>query len=217
MAKPSIAVLPLDNLGGDDATGRLGDASRRTSLPTSARFRDLDVSARNSTAVYKGKSNDNQQLGRDLDVRYVLGGSVQRQGKCIRATAQLIDATTGGHVWADRWVRPIDDVFLLQEELAEQVANRLGGYAVVAQAGHSAREYTGSRGCDRQPAHGAGASPAGDHQRCAPAGAGCHPGAGARQHPALSHDGAASCTKRRSSCWRGRRQRRGPTWRWRAA
>ena len=125
MAKPSIAVLPLDNLSGDDATGRLGDASRRTSLPTSARFRDLDVSARNSTAVYKGKSNDNQQLGRDLDVRYVLGGGVQRQGKRIRATAQLIDATTDDHLWADKYDGSIADVFAIQERLARVIVDAL--------------------------------------------------------------------------------------------
>ena len=93
-----------------------------------ARFRDLDVIARNSTEVYKGKPADVRQVGQDLNVRYVLEGSIQRQGDQVRVTAQLIDAGTGAHVWSERWDRPAEDVFAVQTEIAEQVANRLGGH-----------------------------------------------------------------------------------------
>ncbi len=78
-AKPSIAVLPFDNLGGDEATGRLADGLTEDIITDLARFRDLDVIARNSTEVYKGKPVDVRQVGRDLNVRYVLEGSIQRQ------------------------------------------------------------------------------------------------------------------------------------------
>ena len=121
-------------MSGDDATGRLSDGITEDIITDLARFRDLDVIARNSTDAYKGKSTDIRQVGRELGVRYVLEGSVQRQGERIRVTAQLIDAANGDHVWAERWDRPVGDVFALQTELAEQVANRLGGYAAVEQA-----------------------------------------------------------------------------------
>ena len=92
LAKPSIAVLPFDNLGGDEATGRLADGITEDIITDLARFRDLDVIARNSTEVYKGKPVDVRQVGQDLDVGYVLEGSIQRQGDQVRVTAQLIDA-----------------------------------------------------------------------------------------------------------------------------
>ena len=91
-ASPSIAVLPFDNLGGDEATGRLADGITEDIITDLARFRDLDVIARNSTEVYKGKPADVRQVGRDLGVGYVLEGSIQRQGDQLRVTAQLIDA-----------------------------------------------------------------------------------------------------------------------------
>ena len=104
--QPSIAVLPFDNLGGDEATGRLADGITEDIITDLSRFRDFDVIARNSTAVYKGKPVDVRQVGRELDVRYVLEGSIQRQGDRVRVTAQLIDAGTGAHLWSERWDRP---------------------------------------------------------------------------------------------------------------
>ena len=106
-AKPSIAVLPFDNLGGDEATGRLADGITEDIITDLARFRELDVIARNSTMVYKGKAVDMRQVGRDLNVRYVLEGSIQRQGDRVRVTAQLIEAASGAHVWSERWDRPV--------------------------------------------------------------------------------------------------------------
>lgn len=125
--KASIAVLPFDNLGGDEATGRLVDGITEDIITDLAHFRDLDVIARNSTAVYKGKPVDVRQVGKELGVRYVLEGSIQRQGERVRVTAQLIDAGTGAHVWSERWDRPAQDVFAVQAEIAEQVAATLGG------------------------------------------------------------------------------------------
>jgi TolB-like protein/class 3 adenylate cyclase/Flp pilus assembly protein TadD len=124
-AKPSIAVLPFDNLGRDEATGRLADGLTEDIITDLSRYREMDVIARNSTAVYKDRSVDVRQVGRDLNVRYVLEGSVQRQGDQIRITAQLIDAGTGGHLWSERWDRPAEDLFAVQTEIAEQVGNRL--------------------------------------------------------------------------------------------
>ena len=90
--------------------------------------------ARNSTAVYKGKPVDVRQVGEDLNVGYVLEGSIQRQGDRVRVTAQLIDAESGAHVWSERWDRPAGDLFAVQAELADETAAKIGGYGVVQQA-----------------------------------------------------------------------------------
>jgi TolB-like protein/class 3 adenylate cyclase len=125
--RPGIAVLPFNNFGGDEATGRLADGITEDIITDLARFPDLDVIARNSIEVYKGKPVDVRQVGNDLNVGYVLEGSIQRQGENIRVTGQLIDARTGAHVWSDRWDRPAEDVFAVQTEVAEKVASTLGG------------------------------------------------------------------------------------------
>jgi TolB-like protein/class 3 adenylate cyclase/Tfp pilus assembly protein PilF len=122
--KPSIAVLPFDNYSGDEATGRLADGLTEDIITDLSRMSELDVIARNSTEVYKGKSADVRQIGRDLKVRYVLEGSIQRQGERIRATAQLIDAQTGSHVWSERWDRPVQDVFAVQTEIADSILSQ---------------------------------------------------------------------------------------------
>jgi TolB-like protein/class 3 adenylate cyclase len=124
--KPAIAVLPFDDYGGDEATGRLADGITEDVITDLARFRGLDVIARNSTEVYKGKPVDVRQVGKDLDVGYVLEGSIQRQDDQVRVTAQLIDARSGAHVWTDRWDRPAQDVFAVQAEVAERVGVALG-------------------------------------------------------------------------------------------
>ena len=124
---PSIAVLPLENMRGDAATARLADGITEDIIADLARFRGVDVIARHSTAVYRGRSIDVRQVGRDLSVRYVLEGSIQRQAGRVRITAQLIDAWTGGALWSDRWDRPDKDIFAVQTEVAERVAGALGG------------------------------------------------------------------------------------------
>lgn len=138
--KPSIAVLPLANLGGDEATGRLADGLTEDTITDLARFRGLDVIARNSTEVYRGKAIDIRQVGRDLNVGYLLEGSVQRQGDQVRVTAQLIDTRSGAQVWSEQWDRPAADVFAVQTELAETVADKIGGYysGILVNAGQEA-------------------------------------------------------------------------------
>ena len=127
--KPAIAVLPFDNLGEDAATARLADGITEDIITDLARFRGLDVIARNSAAAYKGRGVDLRQIGRELNVNYVLQGSIQRQGGQIRVTAQLVDAATAGALWSDRWDRPDTDIFAIQTEVAEAVAATLGGMA----------------------------------------------------------------------------------------
>jgi TolB-like protein/class 3 adenylate cyclase len=131
--RPGIVVLPFNNFGGDEATGRLADGITEDIITDLARFRDLDVIARNSTEVYKGKPVDVRQVGKDLKVGYVLEGSIQRQGDSVRVTGQLIDAETGAHVWSERWDRPAEDIFAVQTEVAEQVAAALGGDLTMGQ------------------------------------------------------------------------------------
>jgi TolB-like protein len=120
-------VLPFENKGGDAWTGRLADGTTEDIITGLARFRDLDVIARNSTEVYKGRPVDVRQVGEKLGVGYVLVGSIQRQEDRVRITAQLIDTRSGAHTWSERWDRPVGDVFAVQGEIAEQVAGRLRG------------------------------------------------------------------------------------------
>jgi TolB-like protein/tetratricopeptide (TPR) repeat protein len=124
--KPAIAVLPLDNIGYDEVTSRLADGLTEDIITDLARFQNLLVIARDSTKIYKGKAVDVRQVGKDLNVNYVLEGSIQRHADQIRVTAQLIDADTGGHIWAENWDRPLADTFAVQTEVAEQVAGQLG-------------------------------------------------------------------------------------------
>lgn len=138
-AKPSVAVLPFNNYGGDEASGRLADGLTEDIITDLARFPEFEVVARNSTEVYKGKPVDARQVGKELHVGYVLEGSIQRQGGRVRVTAQLIDAPSGNHLWSERWDRPTEDVFGVQTEIAEQVTNRLGGGAgLIQEAGRAA-------------------------------------------------------------------------------
>ena len=92
-----------------------------------ARYKDLLVIARNSTLAYKGKPVDARQVAKDLNVRYVLAGSIQHQADQLRVTAELIDAATGAQVWSERWDRPAQDLFAVQAEVADKVAASLGG------------------------------------------------------------------------------------------
>jgi TolB-like protein/class 3 adenylate cyclase len=135
--KPSIAVLPFENLSGDPKQERLAGGITEDVITDLSRFHELFVIARNSTEVYKGKPVDVREVARDLGVRYVLEGSLQIEGDRVRITAQLIDATTGNHVWADRYDRPLEDVFAVQDEVTQKIASTLaapwGG--VLTQAG----------------------------------------------------------------------------------
>lgn len=137
--KPSVAVLPFNNYGGDEASRRLADGLTEDIITDLARFPEFEVVARNSTEVYKGKPVDARQVASALHVGFVLEGSIQRQTGRVRITAQLIDAKTGHQLWSENWDRPAEDVFAVQTEIAEQVANRLGGgVGLIQEAGRAA-------------------------------------------------------------------------------
>jgi adenylate cyclase len=123
--KPSIAVLPFDNLSGDPDQQYFADGLTEDILTALARFNQLTVIARNSTFVYKGRAVAIADVGRDLNVRYVLEGSVRRSGDRLRVTAQLIEAATAAHLWAERYDRTLIDVFALQDEITERIVTTL--------------------------------------------------------------------------------------------
>ena len=126
--KPSIAVLPFDNMSGDPDQDYVADGFTENIITALSRNKAMFVIARNSTFTYKGKAVKVKQVAEDLGVRYVLEGSVQRSGDKVRVTAQLIDATGGSHVWAERYDRAWDDIFAVQDEIARSIAATLSGY-----------------------------------------------------------------------------------------
>jgi adenylate cyclase len=119
--RPSIAVLPFQNMSGDSEQEYFVDGIVEDIITGLSRIKWLYVIARNSTFVYKGRAVDVKQAGRELGVRYVLEGSLRKAGNRVRVTAQLIEAETGTHVWAERYDRPIGDIFDLQDELTLNV------------------------------------------------------------------------------------------------
>jgi len=119
--KPSIAVLPFTNMSGDPEQEYFADGVVEDIITALSRMTWLFVIARNSSFTYKGKAVDIKQVGRELGVRYVLEGSVRKAGNRVRITGQLIDATTGAHLWADRFDGALEDVFDLQDEVTTNV------------------------------------------------------------------------------------------------
>ncbi len=120
--KPSIAVLPFANMSGDPEQEYFADGMVEEIITALSRIRWLFVIARNSSFTYKGQAVDVKQVGRELGVRYVLEGSVRKGGNRVRITAQLIDALSGAHLWADRFDGSLEDVFDLQDKVAISVA-----------------------------------------------------------------------------------------------
>jgi adenylate cyclase len=120
--KPSIAVLPFANMSGDPEQEYFADGMVEEIITALSRIRWLFVIARNSTFTYKGQGIDVKQVGRELGVRYVLEGSVRKAGQRVRITAQLIEAQTASHLWADRFDGSLEDVFDLQDKVASSVA-----------------------------------------------------------------------------------------------
>ncbi|MGD9233941.1 MAG: tetratricopeptide repeat protein [Desulfobacterales bacterium] len=119
--KPSIAVLPFDNLSGDPDQEYLSDGISETIISSLSKIPKMFVIARNSTFTYKGKPVKVQQVSRELGVRYVLEGSVQKAGDQLRITAQLVDATTGNHLWSERYDRELKDIFALQDDITKNI------------------------------------------------------------------------------------------------
>ena len=132
---PAIAVLPFNNLSGDPKQEYFSDGLTEDILTELSGARDLRVLARNTTFQYKDKAEDVGKLGRELKVRYVLEGSVQRTDDRLRVTAQLIDTETGAHIWADRYDREMADVFLVQDEIVNQIVAKIAGsYGAIERA-----------------------------------------------------------------------------------
>ena len=120
--KPSIAVLPFQNMSGDPEQEYFADGMVEDIITELSRIRWLFVIARNSTFIYKGQAVDVKRAARELGVRYVLEGSVRKGGNRVRITAQLIDAISGGHIWAERYDRDLNDIFAVQDEITASVA-----------------------------------------------------------------------------------------------
>jgi adenylate cyclase len=123
--KPSLAVLPFQNISGDPEQEYFADGMVEEITTAISRLPWLFVIARNSAFTYKGKAVDVKQVGRELGVRYVLEGSVRKSGNRVRITGQLIDAGTGNHIWADRFDGTLDDIFELQDRVASHVAGAI--------------------------------------------------------------------------------------------
>ena len=126
--RPSIAVLPFANMSGDQSQDYFSDGITEDIITELSRFSELFVIARNSSFQYKDRAADARQIARELGVRYLLEGSIRRAGERVRITAQLVDAHTGAHRWAERYDRAVEDVFALQDEVARTVAAILAAH-----------------------------------------------------------------------------------------
>jgi len=147
-AKPSIAVLPFENMSGDPEQEYFSDGITEDIITAISKTPKMFVIARNSTFTYKGKSVKVQEVGRDLGVRYVLEGSVRKVGDKVRITAQLIDAQTGHHLWAEKYDRNFENIFALQDEIVKKIITEL---RVELDEGEQAR--IGSIGTDNLEAY----------------------------------------------------------------
>ncbi|WFU21153.1 adenylate/guanylate cyclase domain-containing protein [Bradyrhizobium sp. CB1717] len=142
--KPSVAVLPLTNMSGDPEQEFVSDGIAEDVITALSRYPSLFVIARNSSFTYKGRAVDVRQVGRELGVRYVLEGSVRKAGSRIRVTAQLIEAATSNHVWAERYDRDLADVFAVQDELTEALTIALAPAIADAELRRAMRRPPGS-------------------------------------------------------------------------
>jgi len=141
-AKPTIAVLPFDNMSRDEEQEYFVDGMTEDIITELSRYHDLFVIARNSTFAYKGKATDVIQIGRELGVRYVVEGSVRKAGNRVRITVQLIDASNGHHLWAERYDRELEDVFAVQDEITQVIVANLPRRVEAAQLEQSKRKPT---------------------------------------------------------------------------
>jgi adenylate cyclase len=133
-ARLSLVVLPFANLSNDPSQDYFADGITENLTTDLARIRDSFIIARNTAFTFKGKNIDAKQIGKELGVRYVLEGSVQRDQGRVRVNAQLIDAASGAHLWADRFDEDVGDLFKLQDEVVARLANSLGLELVKAEA-----------------------------------------------------------------------------------
>jgi TolB-like protein/class 3 adenylate cyclase len=135
----SLVVLPFSNIGGDPEQDYFVDGVTESLTTDLSRISGSFVIARNSAFSYKGKTIDVRQVGRELNVRYVLEGSVQRAGSRFRVNVQLIDAETGNHIWAERFDKPVADLFDVQDEIVSRLANTLTSQLVEVEAQRAER------------------------------------------------------------------------------
>jgi len=138
--KPSIAVLPLDNMSGDPEQEFFADGITEDIITELSRFRELFVISRNSSFKYKGKPIDVQAFARELGVQYVVEGSVRKAGRRVRITVQLIDAATDHHVWAERYDRDLEDIFAIQDEVTRAIVATLPGRVQAASRDRASRK-----------------------------------------------------------------------------
>ncbi len=139
--KPSIAVLPFTNLSGDPAQDYFSDGITEDIITELSRFRSLSVIARNSSFAFKGKAIKVQEIGKELGVAYVVEGSVRKTGAHVRITVQLVEVSGGTHLWAERYDRPAEDIFAIQDNVVRTVVATLAGRI----------EAAGAEGLRRRP------------------------------------------------------------------
>jgi adenylate cyclase len=142
--RPSVAVLPFANLSQDPAQDYFSDGVTEDLITGLSKVSGLFVIARNSVFTYKGKPVKVREVSRDLGVRYVLEGGVQRSGSRVRITAQLVDATTGYHIWAERYDREVNDIFTLQDEVTQRIVRAMAVKLTEAEKGRLGRMPTGN-------------------------------------------------------------------------
>jgi TolB-like protein/tetratricopeptide (TPR) repeat protein len=138
--RPSIAVLPFDNMSADPAQQFFSDGITEDITTALCKLKGFFVIARNTMFTFKGKPVDVRAIGREFGVRYVLEGSVRKASDRIRVTAQLVDATTGGHLWGDHYDRQLDDIFAIQDEITTSVVGRIGPELLAAEHTRASRK-----------------------------------------------------------------------------
>ena len=142
--RPSVAVLPFSNLSQDPSQEYFSDGVTEDLITGLSKVSGLFVIARNSVFTYKGKAVKVRDVGRELGVRYVLEGGVQRSGSRVRITAQLVDATTGYHIWAERYDREVNDIFALQDEVTQRIVSAMAVKLTEAEKRRLGRPPTGN-------------------------------------------------------------------------
>ena len=140
--KPSIVVLPFDNMSKDPEQDYFSNGITEVLTSDLSRISSLFVIARNTAFTYKGKAVNIQAVGKELGVRYVLEGSVQKAGEQVRIVTQLIDTTTGGHLWSQRYDRPLQDLFALQDEIVQKIVTTLKLQLTLQEQGYVVRKHT---------------------------------------------------------------------------
>ncbi len=138
--KPSIAVLPFDNMSGDPEQEFFADGLTEDIITELSRFRSLFVIARTSSFAFKGQSVNVGEIGRKLGVQYVVEGSIRKAGDQVRITAQLVEAETGNHIWAERYDRELADIFAVQDEVVQAIVGTLVGRLAKAGAERALRK-----------------------------------------------------------------------------